>query len=399
MEERYLMLEGIGNGAGATVYKAFDRHLNRYVAVKRTGREEKNAFEEAEVLKRLKHPAIPIIYDVFRDGESTCMVMEYMAGKNLLSVLETGEPFEEKRAVEIGLRIGECLRYLHELPEKMIYRDLKPANLILDVGDQVKLIDFDSALVKKEGQKDRHKTGTYGYSAPEQFEADGIVDERSDIYGFGTTMYHMLTGKNPSRPPYRFQKIRECNPLISEELERIVEKCMEKERKKRYANMEEVLEELNTYDKKEKKRRQWKKEAKRYMTEEKKNILLTEKNGGGLFALLVFLCCIALWGQIENKQENTILPKILYARNSQSSQNSEEGISREEKGTLPLLLYNKKKETILIKNGTFYKTDTDFHMAIPYALFSGEKGAEITVIWKDLESGNSLEKVVLLKAK
>lgn len=399
MEERYLMLEGIGNGAGAAVYKAFDRHLNRYVAVKRTGREEKNAFEEAEVLKRLKHPAIPIIYDVFRDGESTCMVMEYMAGKNLLSVLETGEPMEEKRAVEIGLRIGECLQYLHKLPEKMIYRDLKPANLILDVGDQVKLIDFDSAFVKKEGQKDRHKTGTYGYSAPEQFAADGIVDERSDIYGFGTTMYHMLTGKNPSRPPYRFRKIRECNPLISEELERIVEKCMEKERKKRYANMEEVLEELRTYGRKEKKRKRWKKEAKRYMTEEKKNILLTDKNGGGLFALLALLCCIALWGQMEKKQEKTILPKMLYAQNRQSSQDSEDGIIREETGTLPLLLYNKKKETILIKNGTFYETDADFHMAIPYALFSGEKGAEITVIWKDLENGNSLEKVVLLKAK
>lgn len=396
MEERYLMLEDIGNGAGGMVYKAFDKHLNRYVAVKKTDREKCSAFEEAEVLKRLKHPAIPIIYDVFQQEEHICMVMEYMTGKNLLSVLETGEPFEEGRAVEIGLRIGECLQYLHELPEKMIYRDLKPANLILDVGDKVKLIDFNSAFVKKDGQRQKQKTGTFGYSAPEQFEKDGIVDEKSDIYGFGTTMYHMLTGKNPSRPPYRFQKVRECNPLISEGLEKIVEKCMEKERAKRYTNMAEVLEELKTYDSKAKKKRRWSRKQKQYITEERKNILLTEKCGGGLFVLTVLLCGLLFLIQTNNGQENNVLPKRIYARNRQENVISEQA---EEKGILPLVMYNKKKETILIKEGTFYKTDTDFHMEVPHTLFEGEKGAEITVIWKDLESGRSLEKVVLLKSK
>ncbi len=398
MEERYCMIECIGTGAGGEVYKAFDRHLHRYVAVKKTKKNAPLAREEAGVLKGLKHPAIPIVYDVYRKKDETFMVMEYMTGKSLLSILEAGEPFSEERAVAIGLRIGECLKYLHGLPEKLIYRDLKPANLILDVGDEVKLIDFDSAVAKGMRFQEKVMTGTFGYSAPEQFETEGIVDERSDIYSFGTTMYHMLTGKNPSKPPFRFLKIRECNPFISEGLEKIVETCMERDRNKRYANMEEVLKALRTYNKEAGKRKRIR-VRKRYMREEKKNILLTEKYRGGLFVMLFFLAAGVVSLKCSGgKTENVFLPRMVYAQDADAA-GEDKAVKNRKSNILPVVFYNRKGETILIKEHTFYETDADFHMAIPKEIFSCEKGAKITVICTDLKSGEEEKKEVLLKVK
>ena len=388
-EDRYVKVENIGAGANGTVFKAFDKHLGRYVAVKKVEKNEEWAWMEAAVLKQLKHMSIPIIYDVLKENEGISIVMEYMEGRNLLSVLEKGEALEEKRVVEIGIRIGECLCYLHNLPEKIIYRDLKPANLILDEEDMVKLIDFDSAFVGTGKGSGAIQTGTFGYSAPEQFEVKGNVDERSDIYGFGTTLYHMLTGKNPSKPPYRIHKIREVNPLVSENIERIVEKCMEQEREKRYRNMEEVLEELRNYDKKPKRRKRIKRN-KRYMVEETKNIFFTGKRKGGLFAVMVLLFGFSLSGKEKIIWGNraVYLPKTIHAREIQGG-----------KEVLPLILYNQKREKIIIRDGTVYETDTDFQMAMPFSVLDGKGEIKITVVCEELESGKCMQKEVLIKAK
>ena len=390
--DRYIKTENIGMGASGTVYKAFDKLLNRYVAIKRVERDEKWAWKEAEILKTLKHLSIPVIYDVLKEEEKVSIVMEYMEGENMLSVLEKGEPFEEKRAVEVGIRIGECLQYLHNLPEKIIYRDLKPENLIIDAEDRVKLIDFDSAFVGRENGNEVIQTGTFGYSAPEQFEQQGMVDERSDIYGFGTTLYHMLTGKNPARPPYRIYKIREINPFISEELEQIVEKCMEQDKEKRYGSMEEILEELINYQQKPPKKLKLKRNRrnKRYMVEETKNIFLTGKGRGGLLVAVIFAFVVEFFCKTGAFQSNLpfSLPKTVYAREIQ-----------EKDEILPLILYNAKREKIIIKEGIFYETDADFHMAIPFSVLEETNGIEVTVVCKNLENGKSMQKEVLLKAK
>ena len=390
--DRYINTENIGMGANGTVYKAFDKLLNRYVAIKRVERDEKWAWKEAEILKTLKHLSIPVIYDVLKEEEKVSIVMEYMEGENMLSVLEKGEPFEEKRAVEVGIRIGECLQYLHNLPEKIIYRDLKPENLIIDAEDRVKLIDFDSAFVGRENGNEVIQTGTFGYSAPEQFEQQGMVDERSDIYGFGTTLYHMLTGKNPARPPYRIYKIREINPFISEELEQIIEKCMEQDKEKRYGSMEEILEELKNYQQKPQKKLKLKRNRrnKRYMVEETKNIFLTGKGRGGLLVAVIFAFVVEFFCKTGAFQSNLpfSLPKTVYAREIQ-----------EKDEILPLILYNAKREKIIIKEGIFYETDADFHMAIPFSVLEETNGIEVIVVCKNLENGKSMQKEVLLKAK
>ena len=383
MEKRYEIVDRIGKGKNSEVYKAFDRRLNRYVVVKKQRRENGAILWEANVLMKLKHPAIPVVYDVYE--EECCMIMEYMEGKNLLSLVEEG-PMSEENAVKIGIKIAECLRYLHGLPEKIIYRDLKPANIIIDQEGKVKLIDFDSVFVEKEKGVKKIWSGTYGYSAPEQFEAGREIDERSDVYGLGTTLYHLLTGRNPSQPPYHFYKIRKVNPLISEELEKVVETCMAEEKEKRYADMDEVLEALNSCEKLSKKVwRRHKSLRKKYMVEQEKNVLFTEKSGGGLFVMLVFLCVLTFFtGFSYGKEQGKTLPETVYAK--------------EDTDILPLITYNGKREKIVIRNGSFYETAQDFHMALPKECL-GTEGAEVTVICKKLENGKKSERVLLLKEK
>lgn len=393
MEKRYSITKKLGKNRNNSVYMAFDNHLNRNVVLKKIGR-KKEMLEEAEVLKQLKHPSIPAVYDVIKEEENTYIVMEYMEGENLLAVLENGEAFSEERAVVIGMHIAECLKYLHNLPEKIIYRDLKPANIIIDKRGDVKLVDFDSACYEKQGSR-RVNTGTFGYSAPEQFKRDVQADERSDIYGLGTTMYHMLTGKNPSRPPYHCKKIRERNPLISESLEKIVEKCMAEDRERRYGKVEEVVEELKTYKQKKRNGGQRFKRRKRKIMEEEKNVFLTDKKSGGLFLPLLFFFGALLFisGFLFGKTAKTV-PEIIYAKEEKAE---ETVLNKKEQDKLPLICYNRKREKIIIKEGVFFKTDKNFHMALPYCLWEGNKGVQVTVICKDVESGEQKRGEILLK--
>ncbi len=393
MESRYEILDKIGEGGRSEVFKAFDRHLNRFVAIKKVNGKEEHLLLEAEILMKLKHPAIPVIYDIVKEEERNCIIMEYMEGVNLLSFLEKEGFVEEKTAVKIGIRISECLQYLHHLPEKIIYRDLKPANILLDETGQIKLIDFDSAFTGKERKDRKVRSGTYGYSAPEQFEAGLDIDEKSDIYGLGTTLYHLLTGKNPSKPPYHFYKIRDVNPLITEELEEVVENCMSEERQKRYGDMGEVLQELKRCGNITKEGRSRKKRGKRrYMIEEKKNILLTEKQGGGLFFTLLLLCMLTFFTGFVYGSDHRL--EVVYGK----GENPEAVYAKEKDEILPLITYNVKREKILIKNGSFYETDQDFHMAIPKECLK-EAGVKVTVICKELGSGKERERVLLLKEK
>ena len=386
METRYEIMDRVGQSENSEVYKAFDRHLNRLVAIKKIHREEGSLFREAEILMKLKHPAIPVIYDVCKEEEKRCIIMEYMEGRNLLSLLEKEEPMEEKDAVRIGIRIAECLQYLHNLPVKIIYRDLKPANILVDETGKVKLIDFDGAFMENDKERKKIRSGTYGYSAPEQFEGEQDIDERSDIYGLGTTLYHLLTGCNPSKPPYHLYKIREKNPFVSETLEKIVETCMSEEKEKRYEDMEEVLIELRRCENMTKNRRRMHGRPKRrYMVEQKKNILLTGKAGGGLFTIMFFICLLIFFsGVIYGRGQSGNIPETIYAKGTDE--------------ILPLITYNVKREKIIIKNGTFYETDQDFHMALPKECLR-EAGVEVTVICRELGSGKERERVLLLKNK
>lgn len=145
-------------------------------------------------------------------------------------------------------QLCEVLGYLHTRKNPIIYRDLKPDNIMLRPDGSITLIDFGIAREYKEyAAHDTRALGTQGYAAPEQFGGQGQTDARTDIYGLGTTLYHLVTGYNPSEPPYEIFPIRHWNPSLSQGLERIIWKCIQRNPKDRYQSCAEILYALEHY--------------------------------------------------------------------------------------------------------------------------------------------------------
>jgi serine/threonine protein kinase len=238
-----------------TVYMARDLRLhNRPCVVKKLrddfyreeDKEKAVAFFQREigVLSELQHPNIVHILDRFEENDDYCLVMEYVEGRDLHNILqERGEPFPEEQVRDWAIQICEVLEYLHEHFPPVIYRDLKPSNIMLDVKGRIKLVDFGIARPVEEGVDNTHVVSA-GFSPPEQYW--GAADPRSDIYALGSTMHFLLTGKDPvalhpSSP-------RAENPAISERIDAIVQQATAQDAKVRYQKADEIklalLEEL-----------------------------------------------------------------------------------------------------------------------------------------------------------
>lgn len=245
--ENYEIKKEIGKGGSGTVYKAVNRRLGCYVAIKEFHSEDKYSEREIELLKELKHPALPNIMDYVEEQDRKYLIMEYIEGMTLENYVKKYGCIEQEQALRWAKELAEVLNYLHRRNDPVIYRDMKPANVMINDCGEVRLIDFGSAYFKYEDVGPAYVcTGTYGYAAPEQFgyKAGECVDERSDIYGLGATLHYMLTGSDPSLPPFMIQPLRFYNTALSSGLEKIVMKATEKEKKKRYQNiwqMEEAL--------------------------------------------------------------------------------------------------------------------------------------------------------------
>jgi len=201
------------------------------------------SLNEANKLKFLAHVSIPQLYDIYDDDERLCIVMEYIEGKNLRSIVsEASEPLEEATLIQWAKQICNVLHYLHTMTPMRVFRDLKPANIILKPDGSIKLIDFGTMKIFDNSKaEDTVNLGTKGYAAPEQFGGKGATDARTDIYGFGMTMYHLITGVNPALSPFEYRPIHEIRSDISEELEAIVTKCIQVEREERYQSAMDVI--------------------------------------------------------------------------------------------------------------------------------------------------------------
>ena len=148
------------------------------------------------------------------------------------------------------MQLCDVLRYLHSQEPAIIYRDMKPANVMLQPNGQIKLIDFGIAREYKEQNiADTTALGTKGYAAPEQFGGHGQTDGRTDIYCLGTTLYHLLTGHSPAEPPYEMYPIRHWNPSLSGRFRRIILKCTQLNPEDRYQTCEELDYALQNYEK------------------------------------------------------------------------------------------------------------------------------------------------------
>ncbi len=255
LQNRYRILGVIGVGGMGAVYKAQDlRFANvlRLCAVKEmvnTATDPqvqemivRNFEREASILATLSHPAVPQVYDYFTEGSRSYLVIEFIPGQDLEALLADTEGFfRETRVVDWGVQICEVLSYLHNhKPRPIIFRDLKPSNIMLDTHGRIRLIDFGIAKLFQSGEKGT-MIGTEGYSPPEQYR--GIAEPRGDLYALGATLHHLLSKQDPRlEPPFSFHErpIHDTNPTVSRELVDILDKCLEYDVNKRWGSSEEL---------------------------------------------------------------------------------------------------------------------------------------------------------------
>ncbi len=220
---KYKIQRLIGAGGGGKVYLALDMHLDRPVAVKECV--EDFSRQEMELLRELKHPGLPEIYDFFIEQEKAWMVMEYIEGITLRRYLDRHERVKEEQAVRWAAELCRILGYLHNRHPAVVYRDLKPENIMIGQDGKVKLIDLGAAVRPAWGREGIDGcAGTPGYSPPEQWKVTG-PDPVWDIYGLGAVLHEMLTGANPTKPPYERRPLAEYDKGLPGTLEAIIEGC------------------------------------------------------------------------------------------------------------------------------------------------------------------------------
>lgn len=258
IDDKYEILKLVGRGGMSKVYLAMDKRLNKQWAIKEIEKKAKDknneiviqsAIAEANLIKQLDHPAIVRIVDIIDNGDVIYIIEDYIEGETLSSILENNGAQPQELVIEWAMQICEALEYLHTRKPPIIYRDMKPANVMLKPDGNIKVIDFGIAReYKDQSLADTVSLGTKGYAAPEQFGGKGQTDARTDVYCLGVTLYHLLTGQNPCEPPYEIYPIRHWNPQLSAGLEAIVQKCTQLNPEDRYQSCAELLYALHHYE-------------------------------------------------------------------------------------------------------------------------------------------------------
>lgn len=202
--------------------------------------------QEAELLRALSHANLPAVSEIFVANERPCIVMEFVAGQTLDERIRVANaPLAATQVSTVCIQVARVLHYLHTRTPPIIYRDIKPSNIMLRADRVIKLIDFGVARTYKRSQtKDTVAMGSAGYAPPEQY-GKGQTDARSDIYGLGATLLHLLTNITPI-PLHQPTpgSIRRLNPTVSTELENIIIKCMEHDPDQRYQTADAVADAL-----------------------------------------------------------------------------------------------------------------------------------------------------------
>lgn len=254
---RYQLLNRIGQGGMGAVYKAADTRFNhRSVAIKEMSsaglpaarlQEAEAAFErEAHLLADLQHPNLPRIYDHFTENERSYLVMDFIEGQTLEEYLERDRngPRPLEMVVKWAEELCDVLTYLHTHEPPIVFRDLKPANVMLSSSGHVFLIDFGIARIFKPGkQHDTVALGSPGYAAPEQY-GKAQSTPRSDIYSLGALLHYLLTGVDPSEQPFFFRPASQLNPAVNPALESLLQQMLEMDSERRPASAQIVLQGL-----------------------------------------------------------------------------------------------------------------------------------------------------------
>lgn len=251
IDGKYEILKEIGRGGMSVVYLAMDKHLNKQWAVKEirkkgSGKNDEivvnSLLAEANMMKKLDHPALPRIVDIIDNGVTIYVVMDYIEGESLDKILNEYGAQPEELVVNWAKQLCDALSYLHSQKPPIIYRDMKPANVMLKPEGNIKIIDFGIAReYKEQNLADTTVLGTKGYAPPEQYS--GQTDPRSDIFALGMTMHHLLTGVDP-RNGEAYAPVRQWNPELSEGIEIIIDRCVEPAAENRYQSCADLLYDL-----------------------------------------------------------------------------------------------------------------------------------------------------------
>jgi serine/threonine protein kinase len=254
LKNRYEILETLGRGGMGCVYKVADRFQEgKILAAKELlsgnlsaekAQEALTQFQnEARILARLTHPNLPKVYDYFSLPGRHYIIMEFVKGKTLEKILEArkGRPVDERLTLSWALQICKTMYFLSvQKPRPIVFRDLKPSNIMIARDGRVKLIDFGIArFFKEDRHEDTYVYGTPGYAAPEQY-GSGQTDVRSDLFSLGATLHHCLTGRNPSENPLDFPDPRQLNPKLSRETAVIIKKALAPDMDKRFQSALEM---------------------------------------------------------------------------------------------------------------------------------------------------------------
>ena len=259
LQQRYLVVGPAGRGGMSAVYQAVDtQYGNRRVALKEMSQGHLNANElaeatarfhqEARLLGSLHHPNLPRIYDAFSEYGRSYLVMDYIDGKTLLQLLKDAgrRPLPVAQVLDYATQLCDVLAYLHAQNPPIIFRDLKPTNVMVTENGHVVLIDFGIARFFKEGQaQDTVYLGSPGYAPPEQHGVSQ-TNPRSDLYALGATLHCCLTGRDPYHADDRFAfpPVRQLNPLVPIELDQLVQRLVSLDERQRPTSALEVQQEL-----------------------------------------------------------------------------------------------------------------------------------------------------------
>jgi serine/threonine protein kinase len=255
---RYKVIGQLGGGGQGAVYQARDLNFpeaRRLVAIKEmlvtasdpNIREQtmKTFQREANILATLSHPAIPKIYDFFDQNDRAYLAMEYINGRDLEAILVKTKKLPMEKIIEWSIDLCDVLHYLHShQPEPIIFRDMKPANVMIDSLGKVRLIDFGIAKIFVSGLP-QTMIGTEGYSAPEQYK--GKANPLSDIYSLGATLHHVISRSDPRlKPPFSFSErpLEKINPEAPQGFVDVINKALEFEPEKRWQSCAEMKQAL-----------------------------------------------------------------------------------------------------------------------------------------------------------
>jgi len=253
---KYRILQEIGHGGMSRVYLAVNETVNRKWAVKELRKDteadgrlaKQGLLREIEILKKLRHPGLPEIMDVVEEQGRFYLVMDYLEGHPLSERLEREGRQPVEQVIRWGIELCDILCYLHAQSPAVVYRDMKPANIMEKVDGRLALIDFGTAReFKGQNGMDTVNFGTVGYAAPEQFGGSGETDVRSDIYSLGATLYHLSTGQHPGAGMGRLQNhsnIGLTRGKVESGFAQIIRKCTRKDPCRRYQSCAEVAQAL-----------------------------------------------------------------------------------------------------------------------------------------------------------